>query len=86
MKLMSVLSIKMGSDLMTLTQSEKIKIILNRQNTTIAELAQRLGQSRQNMTNKLSRDNFTVQELNLIADALNCKFQGIFTLPGGEEI
>lgn len=71
---------------MPLTMGEKIKIILNRENVTITELAKRLGQSRQNMTNKLSRDNFTEQELNQIAKVLNCEFKSTFIMKNGEEI
>ena len=57
---------------MPLSMGEKIKIMLNRRNMTLSQLAEKLGQSRQNMSNKMSRDNFTEKELYLIADALNC--------------
>ena len=71
---------------MPLTMGEKIKVILNRKNLTITDLAKKLGQSRQNMTNKLNRDNFTTKELNQIAEALECEFRGTFVLADGEEI
>ena len=65
---------------MPLTMGEKIKIILNRRNMTLAQLAEKLGQSRQNMSNKMGRDNFTEKELIEIADALDCTYTAGFTM------
>lgn len=55
-----------------LTVSEKIKIILKRNGLTTSVLADRLGISRQNLSNKLSRNNFSEKDIYSIADALNC--------------
>jgi transcriptional regulator with XRE-family HTH domain len=67
--------------------SEKIKIVLGRRNMTIAELAEKLGTSRQNLSNKLSRDNFSINELKAIAVAMNCEFEGSFLFKDtGDEI
>jgi transcriptional regulator with XRE-family HTH domain len=63
---------------MILTMGEKIRIILNRKDMAIADLADLLGQSRQNFTNKLNRDNFSEKELHEIAQALNMQFHGEF--------
>lgn len=72
---------------MPLSMGEKINIILNRRNMTLTQLAEKLGQSRQNMSNKMNRDNFTEKELRLIAEALNCSFNASFTMNDtGEEI
>jgi transcriptional regulator with XRE-family HTH domain len=71
---------------MSLTMAEKIKVILGRQNLTISDLAEKLNQSRQNLTNKLTRDNFSEKEIKKIAEKLNCNFDGIFTLPDGTKI
>lgn len=72
---------------MALTMGEKIKVILNRRNMTISQLAEKLGQSRQNMSNKMSRDNFTEKELLDIATALDCTFNAVFTMNDtGEEV
>lgn len=57
-----------------LTMSEKIKIIVKRRGITMGELAERLGISRQNLSNKLSRDNFSEKELREIAEKLDCEF------------
>lgn len=65
---------------MSLTMGEKIKVILNRRNMTIAQLAALTGQSRQNMSNKMSRDNFSEKELREIAEALNCSFSAEFIM------
>lgn len=65
---------------MPLTMGEKIKIILGRRNMTVAQLAEKTGQSRQNFSNKLSRDNFTEKELYSIASALNCSFEATFVM------
>ncbi|MBR5460642.1 MAG: helix-turn-helix transcriptional regulator [Clostridia bacterium] len=72
---------------MPLTMGEKIKIILKRRNMTLAQLAEKTEQSRQNLSNKLSRDNFTEKELYSIASALDCTFEASFTMNDtGEKI
>lgn len=72
---------------MPLSMGEKIKIILNRRNMTLTQLAEKLGQSRQNMSNKMNRDNFTEKELRSIAAALDCSFNASFTMNDtGEKI
>ena len=57
---------------MKLTTSEKINIIMKRQNMSMTELAKKTDQSRQNLSNKMSRDNFSENDLRLIANALEC--------------
>lgn len=71
---------------MQLTMGEKIKILLNRKNLTLAQLAEKIGQSRQNLSNKMSRDNFSEKELYQIADALEVEFVCKFVSPDGTEI
>lgn len=72
---------------MVLTMGEKIKILIDRRGITITELTKRIGTSRQNLTNKFSRNNFSEKELCQIAEALNCEFVGLFKLNDtGEEI
>ena len=72
---------------MPLTLGKKIKIILNRRDLTLAQLAELTGQSRQNLSNKLSRDNFSEKELYAIANALNCTFEAGFVMNDtGEKI
>lgn len=71
---------------MKLTMGEKIRIILKRKNITIIELSNRLGTTNQNMANKLKRDNFSTKELEEIANALDCEFEGYFVEKNGEKI
>ena len=72
---------------MPLTIGEKIKIIMGRRGFTLVQLADKTGQSRQNLSNKMSRDNFSEKELYDIAEALNCTFAAGFTMKDtGEEI
>lgn len=57
----------------------KIKTILLERNMTIKQLANKIGISGNNLSNKLARDNFSEKELQKIATALNCDYDGIFT-------
>lgn len=64
-----------------LTFGEQVKIILGRKGMTIKELAEQVeaytgkNMSRQNMTQRLSRDNFQEQDMRLIAKILGCNFE-----------
>lgn len=58
--------------IMKLSVSEKIREILKEKNMTIKELSTHIGRSNQNMANKLKRDNFSMNELIEIAEALDC--------------
>ena len=72
---------------MPLTFGEKIKIIMGRRGLTITSLAEKTGQSPQNMSNKMSRDNFSEKDLKEIAAVLDCTFETIFKMNDtGEEI
>jgi len=72
---------------MPLTFGEKIKIIMGRRGLTITDLAKKTGQSPQNMSNKMSRDNFSEKELKEIATVLDCTFETVFKMNDtGEEI
>lgn len=67
--------------MLNLTFGEQVKIILSRKGMTIKELAEiieeRTGKkmSRQNLTQRLGRDNFQEQDMRMIADILGCPFQ-----------
>lgn len=65
---------------MPLKMSEKIKIVLSRRGMTLGELAERTGQSRQNLSNKMGRDNFSENELKAIAEALECTYSATLTM------
>ncbi|MEE1087285.1 MAG: hypothetical protein U0L05_09060 [Schaedlerella sp.] len=63
-----------------LTFGEQVKIILSRKGMTIKELAERIQEetgkpmSRQNLTQRLGRDNFQEQDMRMIANILGCPF------------
>jgi DNA-binding Xre family transcriptional regulator len=57
----------------------KIKTILLERNMSIKELANEIGISGNNLSNKFARDNFSEKELQKIANVLNCDYDGIFT-------
>lgn len=63
-----------------MAMSEKIKIVLLKRKMSITELAERIGTQRSNLSNKLSRDNFSEKELTAIAEALDCDLDVSFTL------
>jgi transcriptional regulator with XRE-family HTH domain len=60
--------------------AEKIKIVLLKRKMTVTTLAETIGTTRSNLSNKLSRDNFSEKELQEIAEALNCDLDMDFTL------
>jgi len=65
---------------MGLSTSEKVKIILKRRGMTMGDLAERTGQTRQNLSNKMSRDNFPEKEIREIAAALDCEYETFFVM------
>lgn len=69
-----------------MSMSEKIRILLIKKKTNVSELADKLGTSRSNLSNKLSRDNFSEKELIQIANALDCEFIGTFKINETDEI
>ena len=71
---------------MAFSMGEKIRIVLRRKKMTITDLATAIGTSRQNLTNKLNRDNFSEKELQQIAEALGCRFEGYFIFEDGERV
>lgn len=60
--------------------SEKIRILLIKRKMTMSELADKIETTPQNLSNKLSRDNFNEKEMQSISQALGCKLNIIFTL------
>lgn len=65
--------------------AEIVKTVCKKQNVPLAELARRIGQSRQNLYNKLRRNSLTMKELEQIADAVGVTFDQSFILPDGEQ-
>ena len=63
-----------------MSAAEKIRIILIKRNMKIKDLAEMLGYSGNNLSNKLRDDNFSEKELRKIAELLDCDFDATFTL------
>jgi hypothetical protein len=58
--------------------TKKIKMLLAYRETNAARLADRLGCSQANISQKLKRDNFSEKELSEIADVLGFDFEITF--------
>lgn len=71
---------------MNISVAEKVRLIMKRSKMTMGDLAEATGQTRQNLSNKMSRGNFTEKDIREIAAALGCKVEITFTLPDGEQI
>lgn len=71
---------------MQLKTNEKIKLLCDRRSITLSQLAKELGISAQNLSNKLSRNNFSENDLKEIAKALDCEFESFFVLKSGEKL
>jgi len=71
---------------MQLENDEKIRLLCSRQNMTLSQLAEGLGTTAQNLSNKLSRNNFSENDLKEIAKVLNCEFVSYFLLENGEKL
>ena len=70
---------------MKLSTGEKIRILLGRRDTTVTELAAKLNTTRQNLSNKLTRNNFMESDLEAIAAALDCTFESHFVMNDTKE-
>ena len=74
--------------MLELTFGEQVKVVLSRKGMTIKELAEIIEEktgmkmSRQNLTQRLGRDNFQEQDMRMIASILDCPFQ--LSILGGE--
>ena len=79
--------------MLELTFGEQVKIILSRKGMTIKELAEKIEKqtgkkmSRQNLTQRLGRDNFQEQDMRMIAEMLECPFHlSIMSAEGAGEV
>jgi len=66
--------------------SKKIKILLTEKEITLSELAEKIGTSQPNLSNKMQRDNFSEKDLIKIAEILDVKYEGFFFLENGDKI
>ena len=73
----------MGVELST---AEKIRVILKRKGMTVSQLAELTGQSRQNLSQKLERNNFGEEELRLFAEKMGVKYESYFVMENGDKL
>lgn len=67
--------------------ASKIRILLIERNMKIKDLAELLGYSGNNLSNKLKEDNFSEKELLKIAEILGCDYKATFVMQDtGKEI
>lgn len=71
---------------MGMTAGEKIRTIMARQGMSMGEMAERTGQSRQNLSNKMRRDDFSESEIKKMAGVLGCLVEIVFTDSGGNPL
>jgi len=67
-------------------KTEEIKILLIKTGKSVTEVAEALGTSSQNLSNKMRRDDFKVSELEAIAKVCGVKFESNFLLDDGTKI
>ena len=60
--------------------AKKVRILLAERGINQTQLAKLLGMTQANISMKLAKDNMTEADLQKIADALNCDFEGTFIL------
>ena len=63
---------------MSMTAGEKIKTIMARQKVSMGEMAEQTGQSRQNLSNKMKRDDFSESEIRKMAAVIGCTVDIVF--------
>ena len=67
--------------------ANKIRILLIERGMKIKDLAEQLGYSGNNLSNKLKSDNFSEKDLIKIAEILNCEYKATFVMKDtGKEI
>jgi len=69
-----------------MTISEQIKVLCVRSNISVSELARRVGTTPQNFNAKMKRESFTIAELEMIASAVESRFERSFILLNGDRI
>lgn len=63
-----------------------IKEMCKNQNMSLAQLAQEMGQSRQNLYQKLKRNSISSEELRQISGILGASYEQSFVFPDGTRI
>ncbi len=66
--------------------SDMIRALCKKQNTSLAELCRRIGQTPQNFNKKLKRGTISCEDMIIIAEALGVYYEQAFIFPDGEKI
>lgn len=66
--------------------TEKLKIVMIKQNVTQSKLAELSDQSQGNLANKFVRNDFKLSEYEKLVAALGCQLEINIILPTGEKI
>ena len=69
-----------------MTTSDMVRELCVKQNISLAELCQRIGQTPQNFNKKLQRGTVSFEEMMKIAEALGVGNEQAFVLPDGNKI
>lgn len=77
---------KIKDDTADMSVAEKVRLIMGRKKMTMGELAEATGQTRQNLSNKMTRGNFTEADIEKLANALGCTVEITFRLPNGDKV
>ena len=67
-----------------MSAGEKIRTLMGRKGITMGEMAEKTGQSRQNLSNKMRRGNFSEKEMAEMAAVLGCSLDIRFIGENGE--
>ena len=71
---------------MKITFAEKTRLAMKRLGMTLGDLAEATDQTRQNLSNKMTRGNFSEKDMEKIAVALGCGIEIRIILPDGIEL
>ena len=61
-----------------MSMAQVIRAAMKKQGVTVSQLSRQLGCTTQNISGKMRRDNFRESELQEIAAAIGCRFEGRF--------
>ena len=71
---------------MKMTAGEKMRVIMARRKMSMSDMAEKTGQSRQNLSNKMRRDDFSEKELVKMAAAMGCTVDIVFRVENGDVV
>lgn len=69
-----------------MTTAEIVKELCRENSISLAKLASAMGQSRQNLYQKLKRNSISAEEMEQISDILGVSYEQSFVMPDGTRI